>query len=113
MSYLARLKKTEKTPPHELPKLPKPPFDSFDSTPSGHISKNAGGTDVHRLIADTLAQIDQARPDWSGWRESLTPEQRKQGQQIEARIDTATLAGDRPALLQALSDYRAHCTGGL
>jgi hypothetical protein len=120
-SYLARLKsekrlhdelpklpKGQKRPDSVLPKPPKAHFDSFDSGPCRRFQKNdeADPGTLHRLIDEALHEIDQVRPDWTGWRRSLTPEQRDRLRDLEAEIDLAALAGDRRRLERALASYQ-------
>ena len=120
-SYLARLKsekrlhdelpklpKGQKRPDSVLPKPPKAPFDSFDSGPCRRFQKNdeADPGTLHRLIDEALHEINAARPDWNGWRKSLTQEQRDRLRELEAEIDRACLAGDRRRLERALGNYK-------
>lgn len=90
--YLARLK-SEKRLLDELPKLPKDQkrldrplpkakkvtFDSFGSGPDRRFQKNddADLGDLYALIGQALAEIEWAGHPWTGWRRSLTDEQRR------------------------------------
>lgn len=60
---------------------------------------------LFKLIDNTLEAIDQARPNWSGWRGSLPAEQLVRLRDLEAEIDLAALAGDRRRLERALAEY--------
>jgi len=120
-SYLARLKsekrlhdelpklpKGQNRLDDELPKLPKAPFDSFDSDPCSRFQKNDDPDpgDLHRMIGETLLEIDRRGRPWTGWRKSRTPEQLVRLKALESEIDLAALAGDRRRLERALASYR-------
>ena len=62
--------------------------------------------DLHRLIGETLAEIDRQGRPWTGWRKSLTQEQRQRLKALEQEIDRAALAEDRRRLESALEAYR-------
>lgn len=62
--------------------------------------------DLHRLIGETIAEIDRRGRPWTGWRKSLTPEQRDRLRDLEADIDRAALAGDRRRLERALVNFK-------
>lgn len=107
-SYLARLK-SEKRLLDVLPKPPKAPFDSKDSTEGRHFRENdtpATPEELHLLLGKALALIDLGGRPWSGWRRSLSEEQRQQLRRVEEKIDMAVLSIDRPGLLEALDEYR-------
>lgn len=61
---------------------------------------------LFKLIDNTLEAIDQARPNWSGWRGSLPAEQLVRLKALEAEIDRACLVGDRRRLERALASYQ-------
>ena|GEM_PF-6071643 len=48
--------------------------------------------DLNRLIDAALAEIDQARESWNGWRGSLSEEQRDRLKATEAEVDAAARA---------------------
>lgn len=107
--YLDRLK-SENRLLDELPKLPKPQkaLGSFDSGPDRCFQKNAAADlgDLYALIGQALAEIERAGHPWTGWRRSLTDEQRRSLQALEAKIDEATLAGNWQQLESVLEAYR-------
>ena len=62
--------------------------------------------DPFALIGETLAEIDRQGRPWTGWRKSLTDDQRQRLKTLEAEIDKAALTGDRQRLETALEAYR-------
>lgn len=87
-----------------------PPFTTLNTLipPEGILKTDEPATpgDLHRLIGETLAEIDRRGRPWTGWRKSLTEEQRETLLAIEKEIDAATLEGDRQRLMTALEAYR-------
>jgi hypothetical protein len=72
------------------------------------MSRHRGNAhpNLHRLIGETLAEIDRAGRPWTGWRKSLTAEHRQTLKAAEAEIDRACLADDRAGVLAGLAQYR-------
>lgn len=58
------------------------------------------------MVRVAYAELDALR-DWTGWRKSLTEEQRRRIVAIETRIDATYAALDRKTLTMTLSDYKA------
>lgn len=98
-----RANRAKKAPP-DPPKLAELAPLALATPPEKKLEVDPG--DLHRMIDRTLLEIDQARPDWTGWRRSLTPEQRDRMRDLEAEIDLAALAGDRRRLERALASYQ-------
>jgi len=92
------------------------PVDPVPRFPTPYIGRETGALkknveisdpgDLHHLIDATLLEIDATRPNWSGWRQSLTTEQRDRLRDLESEIDLASLAGDRRRLTAALAKYK-------
>lgn len=92
-----------------------PPFTTLNTLiPPEEILKTdePATPDLHRLIGETLAEIDRAGRPWTGWRRSLTDEQKKRLKDLEREIDQACLAGDRDGLTEALNQYAVATVGG-
>lgn len=98
-------------PADPVPQFPNP----YIGRETGALKKNVEISDpdtLHRLIGETLAEINATKPDWTGWRRSLTPEQRDRLRDLEAEIDAAALAGDRRRLERALENYKTEILKG-
>lgn len=62
--------------------------------------------DLNHMIDAAHHEINEARPDWSGWRASLATERLVRLKALEQEIDRACLAGDRLRLESTLEAYK-------
>ena len=64
--------------------------------------------ELMQMIRDAYTELDTLR-DWTGWRQSLTTEQRRHIVAVETRIDTTYGSLDREGLAETLNMYRETC----